>query len=93
MSTTLPDRSQLALEALQRVGKYLGLALANVHTMLNPELILLGGGMMALKEFFLPAMEKTMRKHILPVADRERLFAEARFENDACMIGGSALFS
>ncbi|GAB4282586.1 MAG: ROK family protein [Candidatus Rifleibacteriota bacterium] len=84
----------LALESIKRVGTYLGLALANVHTMLNPEVVLLGGGMMALKEYFMQELEESMARHILPVANRGKsLIKMAKFENDAVLIGGSAIFS
>lgn len=84
---------EVALTAICRVGKYLGLALANVHTMLNPEVILLGGGMMALKEYFYDEMLATMKKHILPVADRgDELVKMAKFANDAVLLGGAAIF-
>lgn len=86
---------ELALEAIKRVGHYLGIALANVHTLLNPEVVLLGGGMMALKKYFMPTLEETMNRHILPVAaDHQRpLVKEARFENDAVLLGGAAIFA
>lgn len=85
---------ELAVEAIKRVGHYLGIALANVHTMLNPDIILLGGGMMALKGIFMPILHETMKKHILPVADQDRaLVKEARFENDAVLLGGAAIFA
>lgn len=85
---------ELAVEAIKRVGHYLGIALANVHTMLNPDIILLGGGMMALKGIFMPVLLDTMKKHILPVADQDRLLVkEARFENDAVLLGGAAIFA
>ena len=85
---------ELALAAIERVGLYLGIALANIHTMLNPEIILLGGGMMALKKYFMPTLLSTMKKHILPVAGHEReLVREAKFENDAVLLGGAAIFA
>ena len=85
---------ELALEAIVRVGKYLGIALANVHTLINPEVILLGGGMMALKKYFYEEMLASMKKHILPVADRgDALIKSAKFENDAVLLGGAAIFS
>ncbi|MFZ5949265.1 MAG: ROK family protein [Candidatus Rifleibacteriota bacterium] len=85
---------EVALEAILRVGRYLGIALANVHTMLNPQVILLGGGMMALKSYFYDEMMNSMKKHILPVADRgEALIKSARFENDAVLLGGAAIFA
>lgn len=85
---------ELALKAIRRVGEYLGLALANVHTLINPEVILLGGGMMALKQYFMPALLETMHRHILPVAESDReLVREAKFENDAVLLGGAAIFA
>ena len=86
-------KDALAIEAIERVGFHLGIALANVHTLLNPEVILLGGGMMALKGIFMPVLEKTMKEHILPVADKGILIREARFQNDAVLLGGAAIFA
>ncbi|RCK78562.1 MAG: Glucokinase [Candidatus Ozemobacter sibiricus] len=84
----------LALEVLAWAGRHLGLVLANLHTLLNPQKILLGGGVMALADFFLPAAREAMHRHILSVADRgEDLLGRARFENDAVLLGGSALFA
>ena len=84
---------KLAIEAIERVGFYLGLTIANIHTLLNPDIVLLGGGMMALSKYFMPILEETMHKHILPVADKERkLIKEAKFTNDAVMLGGAAIF-
>ena len=84
---------ELAVEAIKRVGYHLGLALANVHTLLNPEVVLLGGGMMALKDIFMPVLEETLKQHILPVADQGLLIREARFQNDAVLLGGAAIFA
>lgn len=85
---------ELALAAIERVGRYLGLAVANIHTLINPDVILLGGGMMALKQYFMPALLNTMHKHILPVAGQDReLVRDAKFENDAVLLGGAAFFA
>ncbi|HOY68505.1 MAG TPA: ROK family protein [Candidatus Ozemobacteraceae bacterium] len=82
-----------ALEALKRVGRYLGLEIANVHTLLNPQIVLLGGGVMALRAYFMDELKAALHRHILPVADRgETLIGDAKFETDAVLIGASALF-
>lgn len=87
------ENDELAIEAIERVGYYLGIALANVHTLLNPEVVLLGGGMMALKDIFMPVLLETMKKHILPVADDGLLVREAKFQNEAVLLGGAAIFA
>lgn len=82
-----------ALDALRKVGRYLGLAIANVHTLLNPQVVLLGGGVMALREYFMDELKATLHRHVLPVADRgDALLRDAKFETDAVLIGASALF-
>ena len=86
-------KDALAIEAIERVGYYLGIALANVHTLINPEVILLGGGMMALQNIFMPVLEKTLKEHVLPVANKGILIREARFQNDAVLLGGAAIFA
>jgi len=85
-------RDKVALEALKHLGKYLGLAIANIHTMLNPQVVILGGGIMALKEYFMSDMNESVSKHILPVAAREGLVTMAAFETDAVLIGSSAVW-
>lgn len=89
------QKDPLALDVLAWAGHHLGIVLANLHTLLNPQKILLGGGVMALSEFFLPYARETMHRHILPVADRgdEELLGKAKFETDAVFIGGAALFA
>jgi glucokinase len=84
----------LARRSIKRIGTYLGRALANVHTFINPDIILLGGGVMGLQEFFLDELKTVMHAHVLPVADRgEAMLGLAKFENDAVLLGGAALFA
>ncbi|MBF0500707.1 MAG: ROK family protein [Candidatus Riflebacteria bacterium] len=86
------EGDELALATLRRAGMYLGLAIANVHTMLNPQRIALGGGVMALREFIMPSLIEAMEKHILPVALRDNIVVMAACEEDAAVIGSAALF-
>ena len=51
-------------EALERVAMYLGVATANVATLIAPECIVLGGGLAGASDFFFPVIEKTWRKYL-----------------------------
>lgn len=83
----------LALDVLKWAGKHLGLVLANLHTFLNPQKILLGGGVLALADFFLPTALETMHNLILPTANRgKELIDFAMFKNEAVLIGAANLF-
>ncbi len=84
---------RLALEGLTVVGRSVGLVVANLHTFINPQTVLRGGGLMALKEFFLPTLHETLQHIVLPVAKRDGLVREAHFGNKSGLIGGAALFA
>ena len=51
----------LALAAVQREARYLGLGLANLVTLFTPEVIALGGGLMQSLPLFLPTIQDTIR--------------------------------
>lgn len=50
-------------EALARIGRYLGIATANVITTLSPECIVVGGGLAGAHELLFPAIAETWRRH------------------------------
>ena len=47
----------------------LGIAIANAVTLLNPELIVLFGFMVELGDFFLSALEESIRSNVLVLSD------------------------
>lgn len=52
------------LEALRRVGHYLGIATANVMTLIAPQCIVVGGGLAAASDLLFPAIQATWDKHL-----------------------------
>ena len=80
-----------ALTLIEVRARYLGIALANLVNVLNPELILLGGMFAQGSEFFLPTAERVMRAHAFAgLGDRVRL-QPTQFGWRAGVIGASAL--
>lgn len=57
----------LALQAFDDTGKYLGRQLADTVLLLNPELIILSGGLIKSGEFIRKPTERYMNEHLLPV--------------------------
>lgn len=49
----------------ETIGMYLGVGLANLVNIFDPELIILGGGIARASHLFLPAALRTMRKHTI----------------------------
>lgn len=79
-----------AIEAFQRAGRFLGLGIATAINLLNPERVILGGGVMEADELLLlPAIEEA-RRHSYQAAFRCCSIRKAELENDAGFIGAAA---
>jgi len=71
----------------ENAGRYLGIALANAVNLLSPEAIILGGGMMASKDLFLPSAERVMRELSLSEPLKYVRLAEAELGDRAGPLG------
>ncbi len=85
------DGDPVALEAIQVVGERLGVGIANVVNIFNPEVVVIGGGVIAAGELLLaPAREVMMRRALSPAKDVVRI-EPAAFGAEAGMIGAAVL--
>lgn len=85
------DGDPAATQVLQLIGTRLGVAFASLVNVFNPELIVLGGGVMAAGELLLePARAEVARRALPPSRDVVRIVT-ARFGAEAGMIGAAAL--
>jgi predicted NBD/HSP70 family sugar kinase len=76
---------------LADIARYVGIALANLVNVLNPELILLGGIFAQGQDLLLPTVEATVRRRAFAdLGERVRL-QPTSFGKNAGMIGGAAL--
>lgn len=80
----------LALEILQRVGGYLGIGLASLVNILNPELVVLGG-IAGLGEVVLPALKDELNRRALRWNVTAAEVVLAQHGDDACVVGGMAV--
>lgn len=75
------------LAAIDRLIDYLGQGIANICYVVNPEVVVLGGGIMAQKAFLQDKIAAALKKHLVSsIADKTRL-AFAENENAAGMLG------
>ncbi|MGL4497533.1 MAG: ROK family protein, partial [Planktothrix sp.] len=75
----------------QEYGKLLGIGLANLIYVLTPEAIILGGGISAGADLFLPTMKAELEERVL-FSSREGLeILIAELGNQAGMIGAAKL--
>jgi glucokinase len=81
---------EAALGVIQRVGHYLGTALVSLSNIFEPEVIVLGGGAMALGELLLEPTRREIATHALSPMNETPVVA-ARLGPSAGMIGAASL--
>ncbi|MDQ0060264.1 ROK family protein [Paenibacillus harenae] len=80
----------LAIEVMHETGELLGFGLANVINLLNPELIIVGGGMSAAGDRLLHSVRDTVQNHALKLSSRACKIEQAKLGGKAGMIGAAA---
>ena len=85
------DGDDAAIEALRLIGSRLGVAIASFVNIFNPEVVVIGGGVIAAGELLLgPARAQVAERALPPNRDKVKIVA-ARFGVEAGMVGGAAL--
>jgi glucokinase len=80
---------EAALALMNKVGRYLGLGLVNVMSLLLPDAIVLGGGLSAELDLFEPAMRRTIDKATVMIpAGKVRILA-SKLGRKAGMLGAA----
>lgn len=75
------------ITAIREMADVLGMGIANICYVLNPEVVVLGGGIMAQKEYLGTMIRESLDKYLVKsVADKTRL-AFAENQNQAGMLG------
>src|SRR5688572_22578983 len=82
---------ELALEIFRKMGTYLGIAAANIVNTLNPELIVIGGGVSAAFDLFGPAARAEMLRRAFPVPAARCEIVQAECGDDAGLLGAALL--
>jgi glucokinase len=85
------DGDQAAIDTLALIGRRLGVAISSLVNIFNPEVVVVGGGVIAAGELLLaPARAEMLARALPPSRDEVRIVA-ARFGVEAGMIGAAAL--
>jgi len=86
------EGDDLALRAVQRETRYLGLGLANVVTIFAPDTIVLSGGVMKRADLFLEGVHKTIRESCRFVPYEKTEITLASLGEDANLIGAARVW-
>lgn len=82
-----------AQKAFGKVGEYLGISLANIVNVIDPQAIIIGGGLAGAEKFIFPQAQKTMKKLITsPKAAEGVKILLGKLGEDAGAMGAAALF-
>jgi glucokinase len=82
-----------ALEVWQETGRYLGIGLANIVDALNPDIIVIGGGIANAGELILNSAKSEMRKNILSPKAKKTQVLKAKLGEWAGAIGAGLLIN
>lgn len=91
VSQAAKEGDELALEVFWRMGTYLGVAMANIVNIFNPEMIVIGGGVSAAFDLFAPHARAEVIKRAFPVPAKRCRIVKAECGDDAGILGAAWL--
>ena len=84
------SKDPLVLKVLEETACYLGIGIASLVNILNPELVVLGGVHCSLGEFLLPTINQELNQRALRWNASASRVVLAQQGSDACVMGGLA---
>ena len=85
------EGDELALEVFRRMGLYLGVGLASLINIFNPEMIIIGGGAAAGWDLFIPHVREQVTERAFPVPARRAEIVRAERSDDAGILGAAQI--
>lgn len=80
----------MALEVVETVGYYLGVALAQIALTVDPEMFVIGGGVSRAGQFLIDVIEKYF-EHFTPISKHKGKIGLAKLGNDAGIYGAARM--
>ncbi len=80
-----------ALEAFARTAEWLSMGIANLISALNPQMIVLGGGLMQTADLLLDSIREYVPRYAQPIAARQVRIELTRLGEDAGLLGAARL--
>lgn len=78
---------KVCVQAIEEMTDTLGKGIANICYVLNPEVVVLGGGIMAQEDFLKDRIEKAVKKYLVSSIEKHTKITFAENQNDAGMLG------
>ena len=87
VATAARQGDALALDIFDRAGRLLGLAIANLVSLLDPEIVILAGGMAASADLYLDSLRKTILERAQPLAAKKVRVVVSEMADTVNLIG------
>lgn len=81
----------LAEKFFEELGRYLGMAFANIVNLIDPEIIIIGGGVVESSDLFMKEAKKTMSEYIMSPDAKSVKIAKGKLGREAGAIGAALL--
>ncbi len=92
LAKALRSKDKLTLKVFKQTTKYLGVGIGSIVNFLNPDMIVLGGGVVeALDDKFIDNIRKAAKKYALPDTLKGVQIVRAELGDDAGVLGAAAL--
>ncbi|WP_156290729.1 ROK family glucokinase [Oceanobacillus salinisoli] len=85
------DGDEMSIQIMKNTVNVLGMAIANMATMINPSKIIIGGGVSKAGEYLLDQLTAAFEKYAIPKLREVCEIKIAQLGNDAGIIGGAYL--
>lgn len=75
------------IRAVDEMTEVLGMGIANICYVVNPEVVVLGGGIMSQKDYLENRLRVSLQKYLIPSVEQNTRIEFAKFQNKAGMLG------
>lgn len=82
---------RLACDVFRRAGRYLGFGVANLVSLFNPEIVVIGGGMAGAADLYLDSLKSAMFERAQPLAARWVRVTISKLGNKVNLLGCARL--
>lgn len=81
----------LSIEVFLEAGRLLGYGVANLVSLFDPEVVVIGGGLARASDLFLEALRKSMKERAQPIAGAKVRVVTSKLGGDANLLGVARL--
>lgn len=91
LAQAVDDGDELAVEAIEDAGRYLGYGIASAINLLNPRRVVLGGGVIEAVDLLFRVAERRALREALPAAVRQTQIVKAGLGDNSGVVGAAIL--